>query len=113
MALRSWRPVWDDAAIEAAAADCIVVGNRAGLWNLAIVIPQLDIRSLDGAWALVDWIMEDEKLQASLLEEQQRRVRWYAFDRPLKQLGSVLERFESRFGRGLARLGRIHDQDGH
>lgn len=103
MAPRSWRPLWGNAGIEAAAADCVVVGRRADLWNPSMIAPCADTPSLEAAWRVTDRLLADEAFFAERLAEQRRRVRWYAFERPMRQLAALAlasgDRFEGVAGR--------------
>ena len=68
----SYRPLGGLANVDAAAADCILVGNRRNLWNPCLIPPTMQTAQLIGGLKLVNRIFRDAKLKQKLLNEQKR-----------------------------------------
>jgi len=80
------RPLWGNATVEAAAADCIVVGNRHALWNPCMIDPRMHCSSVEKGWEIISWLLSDDSYYQEMLASQRTRLNWYAFSRPLLQL---------------------------
>jgi hypothetical protein len=68
----SSRPLGGLANVDAAAAGCILVGNRRNLWNPCLIPPMMQTSRLIDGLKLVNRIFHDAKLKQQLLNEQKR-----------------------------------------
>lgn len=82
----SKRPLGGLASIDAAAMDVLVIGNRRQCWNPFIYLPELQASSEEGAVRLVERVLVDDSLRESLIAAQRKRLHWFAWVRPLRQL---------------------------
>ena len=86
------RPLWGNATVEAAAADCIVVGNRHAFWNPCMIDPRMHCCSVKKGWKIISRLLSDEDYYREMLASQRARLNWYAFSRPLLQLLSYISK---------------------
>lgn len=86
------QPLWGNATVEAAAADCIVVGNRHSFWNPCMIDPRMHCCSIKKGWKTILRLLSDESYYQEMLALQRARLNWYAFSRPLLQLLHYISR---------------------
>ncbi|HJN17062.1 MAG TPA: hypothetical protein QGH10_16265 [Armatimonadota bacterium] len=87
---RAGRRLWGNAAAEAAAADCVVVGNRHSYWNPCMIDPRLHCTTPPAGIKLVERLLADDDEYHDMLTAQRARLDWYAFWRPLQQLNACI-----------------------
>ena len=93
VAVSSERPLWGNALVEAAAAECLVISNPSNLWNPFVGLPELYCSTVAGAIRLVAALERDEPRRSELLQKQRARLDWYCFSRPFAQIKAVQPRF--------------------
>lgn len=82
----SRRPLWGNAAIEAVAAGCVVVGNRADLWNPSVIPRDFHCGSHKSGLRIIEALTQDTEFLKKARERQRKHVDWMCFWRPLLQL---------------------------
>jgi hypothetical protein len=99
-------PRWGNALVEAAAADCIVVGDRRLFWNPSMIAPELHATSVREAAMHVRRLSNNAAAYETALNAQRRRVEWYAFHRPLLQMLDSARRLrpDTRLGQALPQV---------
>lgn len=89
LAPNSSRPLGGLAAIDAAAMDCLIIGNRAQMWNPFIVLPELDCREPRQAVRLAAELLDDSDRYDALIAKQSSRINWFGWVRPLRQIAEI------------------------
>lgn len=84
-------PRWGNATVEAAAADCVVVGDRRIFWSPAMIEPAMHRAGLRDGWPIVRRLLEDKAYYEQMLERQRARLDWFAFHRPFLQIRGCLK----------------------
>ncbi|MEC7230769.1 MAG: hypothetical protein VXV91_06205 [Verrucomicrobiota bacterium] len=87
----SSRPLGGLANIDAAAASCILVGNRRDLWNPYLISPMMHCSELTVGLKLVNRIFHDPKFKLKLLNEQKRLFSTFVIKRCSSQISSSLQ----------------------
>jgi hypothetical protein len=85
-------PRWGNALVEAAAADCVCVGNRTNYWNPSLIEPELHCSSLETGLPIVERLLFDADYHQEMLRRQRQRLNWYAFHRPWTQVANFVRR---------------------
>jgi hypothetical protein len=84
------RPLGGLALIDAVASGCVVLADRSLLWNPFLVMRETDLRQATEAAEFARRIMDDEALYRRIHAEQTRRLPWFCFERPLRQIAELI-----------------------
>lgn len=96
LAPRSSRPLGGLASIDAAAMDCLIIGNRFDSWNPFIMLPELQCSREDKAVRIASELAGDDTRYKELLQKQQARLHWFAWVRPLRQIEVLAARSQRK-----------------
>lgn len=91
-AARPTRGLGGLATIDAVAAGCAVIADRSRLWNPFLVTRETNVSGAGDAARLAARLLVDDELFNRVREEQDRRLAWFCWERPLRQLGAVVTR---------------------
>lgn len=80
------RPLWGNALIEAASAGCLLIADPNWHWNSHVILPELRVSNVTQAKQKIRDLEKNADLRKSLSVKQNKRLDWYAFNRPLTQL---------------------------
>lgn len=72
--------------LEAASNGVLIIGNKNFLWNPFIICDSCHVKTLKKLKLLIESLENDETLYKKLLEEQSKRLDYFGFSRPLRQL---------------------------
>jgi hypothetical protein len=86
LSVQSSRSLWGNATIEAISAGCLVVGNADQLWNPFLIVDAASAKTLDEAADLIDRLENDPEMYKRIKTEQERRLDYFCWHRPLLQL---------------------------
>ena len=87
----SYRPLGGLANVDAAAAGCILVGNRMNLWNPCLILPEMQTSELTAGLKLINRILSNLEFKRQPLSELDRVFRAYITDRCSSQLSTSLQ----------------------
>lgn len=91
-AARPTRGLGGLATIDAVAAGCAVIADRSRLWNPFLVTRETDVSDAKDAARLAARLLVDDAFFNRVREEQDRRLAWFCWERPLRQLAAVVAR---------------------
>ena len=85
---KSERMLWGNITLEAAACDSLIIGNKLHLWNSHLIVSECNVNSINQLKKLLKSLNNEEFYQ-TLLDKQRKKLDYYGFIRPLKQLSKT------------------------
>ena len=86
------RPLGGLAMLDAASAGVLLVGNPRMLWNPFLLVPELRAATPAEAVDLVRRLSVDEEFRTKVRINQDARLAWFGFARPLRQIADLVGR---------------------
>lgn len=83
--------LWGNLSLEAAAADCIIIGNRKNLWNSCLIDPSLECNDYTQLKKILLKLREDSSFYDICLKLQRERLNYFVYERPFNQIYTYLE----------------------
>ncbi len=86
------RPLGGLALIDAVASGCVVLADRSLVWNPFLVTAETDLRRVADAAEFAERVLSDGRLYSRIRTEQSRRLAWFCYERPLRQLADLIRK---------------------
>lgn len=88
---KSKRMLWGNITLEAAALDCIIIGNKIHLWNPHLVLNKCHVTNLNELRNLLIFLSNSNNYE-KMIKKQRRQLKHYGFNRPLNQLNKFIKK---------------------
>ena len=90
------RLLWGNGTLDVAALGALILTDRSRLINPAVVAPECHVSNAKDLIEKIEVLNSDNDLYLSILDNQRRRLDYFAFWRPLHELYAYVRRY-SRF----------------